>query len=137
MQGIIKVRNREMKRLRLFTYLLVAVSILIFFYQAYKYLFYSADCNPINNMSLNANSFINMIGLGCAYQFWLVPIVAYFWPTSQRSSNEIVYKRARKRFDSFYTTESSHVRHSGSTINPCEGDFDDDYGSEDNTDTGI
>ncbi len=81
MQSIITVRDRELKRMKLFIYLLVAVSILLFFYTAYKYLWYSADCNPINNMPLEVNSFLNMIGLGCAYQFWLIPIVAYFWPT--------------------------------------------------------
>jgi len=69
--------------MRVVTHIMVFVAVFQFVYTVYKYLFYSADCNPRNALSLNANSFLNMVGLASDFIIWLIPVTVFFWPTAQ------------------------------------------------------
>ena len=63
------------------TFIIVCVAIGLSIYTIYKYLFYSAFCNPRNALSLELNSFLNMLGLGTDFLFWVIPALIFFWPT--------------------------------------------------------
>jgi len=109
-QELIKVRKQTVGRIKLVMDVLVAEAVLLFLYGSYKYLFYSADCNPRNGMSLEANEFLNMIGAGCAYLFWLMFVLCFFWPTKAGENDERSYRKARKRLhDTESLTRSSGI----------------------------
>lgn len=107
---MINVRKKTVGRIKLVTDVLVAEAILLFIYGSYKYLFYSADCNPRNALPLEANEFLNMMGVGGAYLFWLMFVLCFFWPTSAGRDDERSYKKAKKRLhDTESLTRSSAI----------------------------
>ena len=57
----------------------MAVAVLEFIYSSYKYLFYSADCNPSNKLSICINSFFSLLAIVFDYYIWLIPVILYFW----------------------------------------------------------
>lgn len=69
--------------MQIVTIIMVCVALLQFIYTGYKYLLYSADCNPRNGLSLELNSFFNMLGLAADFIVWVIPVVIFFWPTKQ------------------------------------------------------
>ena len=89
------MRKSAVKRTVFVTNLLVVEAILLQIYTCYIYLFYSADCLPRNNLSLEVNSFLNMIGAGTAYLSWLIFILCYFWPSRATLDEKNNYKMAR------------------------------------------
>ena len=89
------------------TRIIVIVSVFLFVYTGYKYLFYSAFCNPISGLSIQVSSALNMIGLGTDFMFWVIPIMIFFWPTKAQKHTEHVYRKARRQW-SEYSTRSSN-----------------------------
>lgn len=63
--------------------ILASVACFQFFYALYKYLFYSADCNPKNSLSLEVNTLLNFIGQTIDFLLWLIPFTIFFWPTKK------------------------------------------------------
>ena len=94
------------------TKVIVCVAVFLFFYTCYKYFFYSGDCCPLNYMSSELNSLLNLIGLGTDFIFWLVPVIFFFWPTKHYYHDEVQFRHAKRRWS---TLESS--RHSSTSSN--------------------
>ena len=92
---VIKVRSNTVERIAFITNLFVVEAILLFIYNCYIYLFYSADCNPRNGLSLEANSLLTFIGRGTSYLSWPIFIVCYFWPSRATLDERNNYKIAR------------------------------------------
>lgn len=69
--------------MHIYTIVLAVMAVLLFIMTAYKYFFYSADCNPRNKMSLEVNSLLDFIGQASDFCVWLIPIVWFFWPNPQ------------------------------------------------------
>lgn len=80
------------------TKVIVFVAVLLFVYTCYKYFFYSADCQPLNYLSIEFNSFFDLVGLGTDFIFWLIPVIAFFWPTSLNSKDEKTFRKAKRRW---------------------------------------
>ena len=125
---MVNVRKRTVRRMKFVTYILVFVAILLFFYSAYKYLFYSADCNPKNTLSLQVNSLLNMLGIGIGYIFWLVPVLRFFWPTASAVKEERSYRRVRKRFSSI-SSRSTVIQSTQEDYESSSDDSNDDSNS--------
>lgn len=104
---VIKARTKSVKRMSYVTKVIVCVAVFLFFYTCYKYFFYSGDCCPLNYMSSELNSLLNLIGLGTDFIFWLIPVIIFFWPTKHYYHDEVQYRHAKR---SWSTLESS--RHS-------------------------
>ena len=103
------------------TKVIVCVAVFLFFYTCYKYFFYSGDCCPLNYMSSELNSLLNLIGLGTDFIFWLVPVIIFFWPTKHYYHDEVQYRHAKR---SWSTLESS--RHSSVGSNAINQDNNSD-----------
>ena len=83
------------------------VAIFLFFYTFYKYLFYSGDCCPLNYMSVEVNSLLNLIGLGTDFIFWMIPVIAFFWPTKHFHHDEVQYRHAKRRWSTQQSSKGS------------------------------
>ena len=113
--------------MQLVTHVLVAEAVLLFFYASYKYLFYSADCNPRNHMSLEANEFLNMMGIGCAYLFWQMFVLCFFWPTKASEADRTSYQKARKTLRDTESESRSTVIQDETFEVDSDDDFNDTY----------
>ena len=122
---MVNVRKRTVRRMQAVTYILVFIAILLFFYSAYKYLYYSADCNPKNALSLQVNSLFNMLGMGIGYLFWLIPVLCFFWPTASAVKEERNYRRVRKRFSSI-SSRSTVIQSTQEDFESSSDDSNDD-----------
>ena len=80
------------------TKVIVFVAVLLFLYTCYKYFFYSADCQPLNYLSIEVNSLFDLVGIGTDFIFWLFPVIAFFWPTSLNGRDERTFRKAKRRW---------------------------------------
>lgn len=88
------------------TTVIVGVAVFLFLYTCYKYFFYSADCNPLNGLSIELNSFFTLFGLGTDFMFWLAPVMVFFWPTNAVIKEEKKYRHAKKRWSTYSSSSS-------------------------------
>lgn len=95
---VVKVRTKQVKRMEYITKVIVFVAVLLFLYTCYKYFFYSADCQPLNYLPIQINSLFDLIGLGTDFIFWLIPVLAFFWPTQLNGHEERTFRRAKRRW---------------------------------------
>ena len=124
LRQVVKVRNKTVRRMEYITLVIFCVAVLLFFYTLYKYFFYSADCNPLNSLSLEFNSFLTMFGLGTDFMFWLVPVMVFFWPTNTLVHDENTYRKAKKRWSNYSSSrEREHIQNY-SDSNSSSGDDD-------------
>ena len=101
MRQIVKVRTKQVQRMEYITKVIVFVAVMLFAYTCYKYFFYSADCQPLNYMSIEVNSLFNLVGLGTDFIFWMVPVLIFFWPTKRVIHEEHTYRKAKKRWSKY------------------------------------
>ena len=107
MRQVIKARTKSVQRMSYVTKVIVIVACFLFCYTFYKYLFYSGDCCPLNYMSSELNSLLNLIGLGTDFIFWLVPVIAFFWPTKHYYHDEVQYRHAKRRWSTLESSRNS------------------------------
>ena len=126
------MRNRSVRRILLFSKMLFIIAILQLLYDSYKFNFYSADCNPTNDLPITINSLFDTVSLACDFIVWFIPILIFFWPTKQKKRDERTYRRTRKRWSAYESSRSS------TTVQDSQGFSDDsddsDYDSEDGGD---
>ena len=103
---VVRVRNKTVKRMYYITSVIVTVAVFLFFYTCYKYFFYSADCQPLNVLSLQANSLMTLVGLGTDFIFWLIPVLMFFWPTKRVIKEEKIYRKAKNRWSTLSSNPS-------------------------------
>ena len=125
------MRNLTVRRMQIVTNIMVTVAVLQFIYTNYKYFFYSADCNPRNEMSLQFNSFLNMLGLASDFIIWLIPVTVFFWPTAQLKKHERAYRRTKKRLSELSKSTESNISSLNKGTIYSDSDSDSDSDSED------
>ena len=119
---VVRVRNTTVRRMYYITSVIVTVAVFLFVYTCYKYLFYSADCQPLNYFSLEANSFMTLVGLGTDFLFWLIPVMIFFWPTTRVFQEEKTYRKARRRWN---TLSASLISGNSAIQDYSDGESDD------------
>ena len=132
LRQVVKVRTKTVKRMQYITLVIVIVAVFLFLFTCYKYFFYSGDCCPLNVLSIEANSTLNLIGLGTDFMFWLVPVMVFFWPTKSLLREEHTYRKAKKRWSIYSSTvgSKSGIQSYSDSNSTSSSDEDDSYGSQ-------